>query len=80
MDPSAFGVNRDAFNANVDLLIKQVKESRVAEGFTEVFVPGEQGQKKDSCSLSWRNETDRADYGRLENLLVSPKASDRKSM
>jgi len=46
MDPSAFGVNREAFNANVDLLIKQVKESPIAEGFTEVFVPGEQGQKK----------------------------------
>jgi ureidoglycolate dehydrogenase (NAD+) len=51
MDPSVFGVSRSTFDAKVQLLVRQMKESRVAPGFTEVFIPGEQGQRRKAAAL-----------------------------
>ena len=44
--PSLFGVDTDAFNARVNTFINNIKNARVAEGHEEIFVPGEQGERR----------------------------------
>lgn len=44
--PSLFGVDTEGFHARVDTFINTIKNARVAEGHEEIFVPGEQGEKR----------------------------------
>jgi ureidoglycolate dehydrogenase (NAD+) len=44
--PSLFGVDREAFNARVHTFINNIKNARVAQGHEEIFLPGEQGERR----------------------------------
>jgi LDH2 family malate/lactate/ureidoglycolate dehydrogenase len=44
--PSLFGVDKKAFNARLDTFINNIKKARVAQGHEEIFLPGEQGERR----------------------------------
>ncbi|KAF0108467.1 MAG: putative oxidoreductase [Anaerolineaceae bacterium] len=46
IDPSIFGVRVEDFKRNVSQLIREVKNSRRLEGVSEIFIPGEQGERR----------------------------------
>jgi LDH2 family malate/lactate/ureidoglycolate dehydrogenase len=69
LSPDLFGVDKEAFQARLKRLIAHVKHARTAEGHTEVFLPGEQGERKRSnCLRKGVVEMEEAAYKRLLSL------------
>lgn len=46
INPSLFGVSVDDFKKNVSQLIGEIKNSKRREGVSEIFIPGEQGERR----------------------------------
>jgi LDH2 family malate/lactate/ureidoglycolate dehydrogenase len=68
--PSLFGVDTEAFNARVNTFINNIKNARVAEGHEEIFVPGEQGERRRrKCLQEGAIDFDEEAFNQLKSLL-----------
>jgi LDH2 family malate/lactate/ureidoglycolate dehydrogenase len=66
--PSLFGVQREAFNTRVNTFIN-IKNARVAKGHEEVFLPGEQGERRRrKCLQDGAVELDEETFHQLRAL------------
>jgi ureidoglycolate dehydrogenase (NAD+) len=67
--PSLFGVDKEAFNARVNTFINNIKKARVAEGHEEIFLPGEQGERRRrTCLQEGILEFDEQAFNQLKAL------------
>ncbi len=64
-----FGLDKEAFNARVDTFINNIKKARVAQGHEEIFLPGEQGERRRrKCLQEGTIELDEQAFNRLKAL------------
>ena len=62
-------MDTEAFNARVNTFINNIKNARVAEGHEEIFVPGEQGEKRRrNCIQEGVIEFDEEAFNQLKAL------------
>ena len=65
-------MDREAFNARVNTFINNIEKARVAEGHEEIFLPGEQGERRRrKCLQEGVVEFDEKAFNQLEALDTS---------